>query len=233
MGRHRKPEPDLHSGRIPFHRRIEVRLDAGKRDDLGEFRADLAARHAEDRAVHEDIFAPGQLEVEAGADLEEGSDPAADDATPRRRLGDARQDLEQRTLACPVRTDDAEDLAARGREGDVVERLVEALLTRRLPSPGESPRRVGDQVAQRPVGRAIADAEGFVEVLDCDGRHAGARRHTRSAKLRVKRSNTRRPPTSTTAVTAAATAISPSAGAGPPSRLQRKPSTTTAIGLSE
>ena len=47
------------------------RLDLGEGDDLVEAAADLRPAHAEDRAVEEDVLAPGQLGVEAGPDLEQ------------------------------------------------------------------------------------------------------------------------------------------------------------------
>ena len=54
---------------------------------------------------------PGQLRVEAGADLEQRADPPVDLGPSRAGLGDPRQDLEQRALAGAVAADDAEGLA--------------------------------------------------------------------------------------------------------------------------
>src|ERR1700681_2982660 len=95
------------------------------------------------------------------------------------------------------------------------------------------PRSVRNRVAQSAVCSPFPDPEGLFEVLDRDGGVWRIRNHTRSAKLRVKRSNTRRPPTRSAAVTATEIAITSSAGAGPPSRPQRNPSTTATIGLRE
>ena len=81
-----------------------------------------ARRHAEDRAVEEDVFAAGQFGVKAGADLEQAGDAAAQHDPPLGRLGDAAQDLEQRALAGAVAADDAQDLALLDLEADILER---------------------------------------------------------------------------------------------------------------
>ena len=50
--------------------------------------------------------------MKAGADLEQARDPALDRDAPFARLGDAREDLEQRALARAIAADDAHHLAA-------------------------------------------------------------------------------------------------------------------------
>ena len=91
-------------------------------DDLVEAPAHLGPRHAEDGAVQEHVLAAGQLGMEAGADLEQAGHPALDRDPPLGRLGDARQDLEQRRLARAVVADDADHLAALDLEIDVAQR---------------------------------------------------------------------------------------------------------------
>ena len=85
-------------------------------------RVDLRPPHAEDRAVQVDVLAPGQLGVEAGADLEQRADAAGDLGPAGGRLGDARQDLEQRALAGAVAADDPDHLARTDLERDVAQR---------------------------------------------------------------------------------------------------------------
>ena len=51
-------------------------LEAGEVDDVVEARVELLLRHAEDRAVEVDVLAPGELGVEAGAELEQRGDLA-------------------------------------------------------------------------------------------------------------------------------------------------------------
>jgi len=43
----------------------------GERDDGVELSLDFRPQHAEDRAVQEDVFAPGQLGMKARADLQQ------------------------------------------------------------------------------------------------------------------------------------------------------------------
>ncbi len=68
--------------RVALHRRVDELLDLRERDDLVELARDLARAHAQDRAVQEDVLAPGQLGMEAGADLQQAADPAADLGAP-------------------------------------------------------------------------------------------------------------------------------------------------------
>ena len=81
----REREPHVHAARVALDRRVDELLDAGEVDDLVELPRDLAALHAEDRAVQEDVLAPGQLRVEAGADLEQAADATPDLGPARRR----------------------------------------------------------------------------------------------------------------------------------------------------
>ena len=74
----REREAHVHSARVALHRRVDEPSDAGELDDLVELARDLAPPHPEDRAVQEDVLAPGQLRVEAGADLEQAADAPAD-----------------------------------------------------------------------------------------------------------------------------------------------------------
>ena len=78
MRRHGECEPDGHAARVALDRRVDELLDARELDDLGELLLDLPALHPEDGAVQEDVLAPGQLGVEAGADLEQAPDAPAD-----------------------------------------------------------------------------------------------------------------------------------------------------------
>ena len=82
MGGDREGQPDIHARGVALHRRVEELLDLGKGDDLVELASDLASRHAKDGAVEEDILAAGQLGMEAGADLEEAGDAAANSTRP-------------------------------------------------------------------------------------------------------------------------------------------------------
>ena len=120
VGGHRERQPHVHAAGVALHRRVEELLDLGERDDLVELPVDLAAAHAQDRAVEVDVLAAGQLGVEAGADLQQAADAAAELDLAGRRLGDPREDLQQRALAGAVAADDADDLARLDLEVDVL-----------------------------------------------------------------------------------------------------------------
>ena len=60
--------------------------------------------------------------VESGIELQVNADPAVDVGKTLGRLGDAREDFQQRALARAVAADDADHLARPGLEGHVLER---------------------------------------------------------------------------------------------------------------
>ena len=70
-------EAHVHARRVVLHRRVDELLELGEGDDLVEARLDVALGQAEDRAVEVDVLAPGELGVEAGAQLEQRRHPPA------------------------------------------------------------------------------------------------------------------------------------------------------------
>src|SRR5439155_3678587 len=101
-------KPDVHPRRIELHLCIDERLDAGEVDDLVEVLRRLLARETENRRIEKHVLAAGEVAVEAGAELQEGGKAAA---TLHETLGgreNAADQLEQRRLARPVGTDQAE-----------------------------------------------------------------------------------------------------------------------------
>ena len=84
VGRHRERQPHVHAAAVALDRRVEELLHLGEGHDLVELRLDLAAAHAEDRAVEEDVLAAGQFRVEARADLQQAGDPALERDPARR-----------------------------------------------------------------------------------------------------------------------------------------------------
>src|SRR5262249_5445670 len=107
--------------------------------------------HAEDGAVQVDVLPPRELRVKPGSHLEQGADAAANLHITARRLGDARQDLEQGALAGAVAADDSQDLAAFELEGDVVERTEAVLAPRGLAVSAKQ----GDQAVRELVTQGI------------------------------------------------------------------------------
>src|SRR5438094_7302021 len=104
-----------------FDRRLQESFDLGEGDDLVELAIDLAPLHTEDRAIEIDVLAAGQLGVEAGADFEQTADAAGDLDLALGRLGDTREDLEQRALAGAVAADDTDHFAAVHVEAHVLQ----------------------------------------------------------------------------------------------------------------
>src|SRR5262249_34342913 len=132
--RHGEGQPDVHAGGIALDGRVEEFLDLGEGDDLVELAVDLGLAHAEDGAVHVDVLAARELGVEAGADLQEGGEAAAEPRRAGGGLDDAAEDLQEGRLAGAVAADDADDLAPGDLEGDILQR-PERMILSRLPAP--------------------------------------------------------------------------------------------------
>jgi hypothetical protein len=237
--RDRESEPDLHPARVALDRRVEELLDAGELDDRVELALDLGAAHAQDRAVQVDVLAAGQLRVEAGADLEQRADPPAQLGAALRRLGDPREQLQERALAGAVRADQAEHLALLHLERDVAERPDVAVLGLLLAGgaadgrprePERGVHRVRDHVPERAVRLELADLVALAEAVRVDD---DVPHQITSAKLfSVRRKKTTPPASSATTIS---TEIAIIRNAKRPERspknAQRKLWTTPAIGL--
>src|SRR5262249_41054556 len=91
-------------------------------DDLVEALADRASRQPLDRAVQEDVLAPGEVVVETRPELEQGSDPTACGDASRRRFDDAGHDAEERRLPRAVATDQTHGLTGPDPDGHVPQR---------------------------------------------------------------------------------------------------------------
>ncbi len=119
MGRDREAQPHLHAAREVLHGCVDEALDPGELDDRVELLTHLGAAHPEDRSREEDVLPPREVDVEAGADLEQRADPPADLGPAFGRHRDARQELEQRALPRAVATDDPGHLSGHDLEVDV------------------------------------------------------------------------------------------------------------------
>ena len=115
-------ETDGHTRTITLDWGIDISLAAAEVDDLIQFGLDLAAGHAEDGAVHEDILPPGHLAMEAGADLEEGADTSVGTDSAGRRACDAGKELQEGRFSGAVLADDANDVALLDLEVDIAQR---------------------------------------------------------------------------------------------------------------
>ncbi len=84
-------------------------------------RAISALRHAQDGAVEEDVLAPGQFGMKAGAHLQQAGDAPFDLDVPAGGGGDPGQDLQQRAFAGSVAADDAQHLALLHLKADIIQ----------------------------------------------------------------------------------------------------------------
>ena len=82
----------------------------------------LGAGETEHRPPEEDVLAGGELRVEADAEFQKRGELAVDAGVSAISLVDAAEDLEQRALAAPVGTGDAEELSLRDVERDIPKR---------------------------------------------------------------------------------------------------------------
>ena len=156
--RDREAEPHVHPRRVRAHRPVDRLLELGERDDLVEALADLRALQPVDRAVQEDVLAAGEVGVEAGAELEQRADPAADGDAALGRLDDPGDQAQQRRLAGAVPADEPDRLARLDRERDVAQRQDVA----RLGAPAEHEQLLQASRLVRP------DAEAARDPLDAD-----------------------------------------------------------------
>ena len=77
MGSDGEGQLDEHAAGIALDGGVDEVAALRKFDDLGQFGVDLGLGHAQDRAVHIDVFAAGHFVVEAGADFQHGGHAAA------------------------------------------------------------------------------------------------------------------------------------------------------------
>ena len=116
-------EPHVHPRRVGAHGQVDELLELRERDDLVHRLAHAGAREAVDRAVQVDVLAPGEVGVEAGAELEQRRDAAAGLDAAARRLDDPRDEPQQRRLARAVAPDEPDRLAGLDDDRDVAQRL--------------------------------------------------------------------------------------------------------------
>ena len=160
VDRHRESEPRRHTRRVVLHLVVDEVLDLGERDDLVEDPVDLLTGESEDRRVQVDVLAPGEVAVEARAELEQRGDAAVLHDRPRGGPHDPGHALEQRRLARAVVAEEAEGLALVDVDGHVLERpelLVVGLAE------------VDHPLLER-VGPGVVELEVLRDVVDLDRR---------------------------------------------------------------
>src|SRR5207253_4398000 len=98
----REPEPHLHPGRVRAHGKVDEAIELREVHDLLEPFVDHAALEAVDRPAQVDVLTTGEVRVEAGAELEQRADGAANLDSSGRRAEDAGDQPEERRLARAV-----------------------------------------------------------------------------------------------------------------------------------
>ena len=147
MGGHGEGQLHVHAGGITLHRGVDKLPDLGEVDDLLHAAVNLGPGHAQNGAVHIDVFPACQLAVEAGAHLQHGGHPAVDVDIPLGGGGDAAQQLEQGGLPRAVGADDAQALTGLHRQVHAVQgiedvaggRMLADAAVRVLPAPLSGP----------------------------------------------------------------------------------------------
>ena len=121
MGHHGKREADLHAARIRLDRVLDEIADVGELADAVIARFDLARRQSQQLRIEQDVLAPGELGIEAGAELQHRGDPPARRHGTRGRNERAAENLQQRRLARTIAPDDADGLAGADVERDIAQ----------------------------------------------------------------------------------------------------------------
>ena len=111
MRGHREGKPHAHPDGITLHGCVDEFLDAGKRHDFIELPRDLGARHAEDRAVQEDVVASREIHVKTRPDFQQRRDAPAHFHLSATRRSDARDNFEQRGFPRAIPPEEAEHFA--------------------------------------------------------------------------------------------------------------------------
>ena len=122
MGGHGKGQAHVHPAGVALDGGVDELLHTGEVDNFVEFLLHLVLAHAEDGAVEVDVLAPGQLGVEAGADLQQAADAAFDLDHAAGGGGHPGEDLEQGAFAGTVAPDDPQGFTLLDSEGDVIQR---------------------------------------------------------------------------------------------------------------
>ncbi len=101
----------LHAGGIMLERAYRESARLRRRPRFRRTCGRFRPAHAQDGAAEENVFAAGQLGMEAGADFEQAADAPVNFRETGGGAGDASEQFEQGGLACAVASDEADDFA--------------------------------------------------------------------------------------------------------------------------
>src|ERR1700687_455223 len=129
--------------------------------------------------------------METSSDLKQAAHPSVNLGKSGCRACDPREDLEQRSLASSIATNQANDLTFVDVDGNVAERpeLLTAAIFAASTVPSEKPpgciHRVRDNVTERDVPRALSDREALPEPLTVNGHFLHRLNHVRYGRLHL------------------------------------------------
>src|ERR1017187_42116 len=115
-------QADVHTTGIMLYWRIDELVDLREIDDLVKLAVDFRLGHTQDRAAQIDVLASCQFRMKAGADFQERADTSINPGQAICRIGDSRQQFQQRALAGAVAPDESNNLTALDIEGNVPQR---------------------------------------------------------------------------------------------------------------
>src|SRR5712692_9999002 len=236
-----KGQAHIHATGIMLHRGIQELLDLGESNNLIKFPIDLSLFHSQDGTVEVDVLPAGQIRVESSAHLQQGTNPAPHLGMALGRLGDARENLQERALARPVTPDYTDGLAMSYLEGGVPESPESLVHIGRADGPTaqqcacpakRGQKRIGKRLRQSSVCILLpGDVVLLAKTLCTDDIATHWFPYKTSANVFSIRRNQNAPPTSIVNETRQETKKTGPGVVLAPSMAQRKPSTTPTIGL--
>ena len=154
-GGHGEAKPDAHATGVEADGAVHGMAELAELDDLVEALLDAGGLDAEEGAGQADVLAAGQLGVEAGLDLDQRADIAADAHGAGVGVHHAGEQLEEGGLPGAVGADEPDRLAGRDGEIDVAERPSPPVWWKRLCSAGAGSSAAGHRrgSASTPPGR--------------------------------------------------------------------------------
>ena len=105
-----------------LNRSINKLLHLGKSQDLIEPAIYVLSLDSENGAVQVNVLATSQFRMKTGAHFQQRPHTAMDLREALRRLGDTRQNFQERALASPIPPDDANDFSTLDLKGYIFER---------------------------------------------------------------------------------------------------------------
>ena len=119
MGGDGKGEADVHTGGIMLHGCVDEFFELGESNDFIKFACDFALGHAQNGTAKKSVFAAREFRMEAGADFEQATNASANLRPSSGRFCNAREDLQQGSLAGTVAADESEHFAFADFEGNI------------------------------------------------------------------------------------------------------------------